>query len=57
MLFRSQQGNGNGYATVGAGQGIYRVAVNNGLTVQQLLQLNPGLAGTELKPGQQVRVK
>ena len=44
------------YVTVSSGQGIYRVAVNNGLTVDQLLQLNPGM-GSNLNPGQQVRVK
>lgn len=49
-----QQGSGE-YATVQAGQGLYRVAVNHGLTVAQLKQLNPGL--TTLSPGQQVRVR
>lgn len=46
------------YATVGQGQGIYRVATNNGLTVDQLIQLNPGLStSSQLSPGQQVRIK
>lgn len=49
----SQQG--GEYATVQPGQGLYRVAVNHGLTVAQLRQLNPGL--TTLSPGQQVRVR
>ncbi|WP_051006570.1 LysM peptidoglycan-binding domain-containing protein [Liquorilactobacillus vini] len=46
------------YATVGSGQGIYRVATNNGLTVAELLQLNPGLSSSSvLSPGQRVRIK
>lgn len=46
------------YATVGQGQGIYRVATNNELTVDQLIQLNPGLStSSQLSPGQQVRIK
>lgn len=50
--------NGKRYAEVGSGQGIYRVAVNNGLTVDQLLQMNPGLSsGSTITPGQKVRVK
>ncbi|MFK5675767.1 SAG1386/EF1546 family surface-associated protein [Ligilactobacillus sp. LYQ60] len=51
----SAQQSGGEYATVQAGQGMYRVAVNHGLTVAQLKQLNPGL--TTLSPGQQVRVR
>ena len=46
------------YVTVQAGQGLYRVATNNGLTVNELLNLNPGLtANSTLTPGQQIRVK
>ncbi len=46
------------YVTVGAGQGLYRVATNNGLSVNELLQLNPGLsAGSTINPGQRVRIK
>lgn len=46
------------YVTVQAGQGLYRVATNNGLTVNELLTLNPGLtANSTLTPGQQIRVK
>ena len=46
------------YISVPAGQGLYRVAVNNGLTLDQLLQLNPGLtANSSISPGQQIRVK
>lgn len=45
------------YVQVQAGQGIYRVAVNNGLTVEQLAQLNGISPTTKLYPGQQLRVK
>ena len=46
------------YISVPAGQGLYRVAVNNGLTLDQLLQLNPGLsANSSISPGQQIRIK
>ncbi|GAX02897.1 hypothetical protein IWT140_00495 [Secundilactobacillus pentosiphilus] len=45
------------YATVGQGQGIYRVAVNNGISVEKLKQLN-GISGNQtLHPGQKIRVK
>ena len=52
---QNNQQQGGEYATVQPGQGLYRVAVNHGLTVAQLKQLNPGL--TTLSPGQQVRVR
>ncbi|WP_367341697.1 SAG1386/EF1546 family surface-associated protein [Limosilactobacillus sp.] len=45
------------YATVESGQGIYRVAVNNGLTVQELARLNNISPSTPLHPGQRLRVK
>lgn len=46
------------YAYVVAGQGIYRTAVNHGLTVEEFLALNPSLSySSTLKPGQKVRVK
>lgn len=45
------------YVTVGAGQGIYRIAANNGLTVSELLQLNGLTSTSTIKPGQQLRVK
>ncbi|AKP66523.1 LysM peptidoglycan-binding domain-containing protein [Companilactobacillus ginsenosidimutans] len=46
---------GASYATVGQGQGWYRVAVNNGLSIEQLKGLNPGV--TNLAPGTQLRIK
>lgn len=45
------------YATVGSGQGIYRVATNNGLTVDELARLNGITPATPLHPGQRLRVK
>ncbi|QLL70113.1 SAG1386/EF1546 family surface-associated protein [Lactobacillus sp. 3B(2020)] len=45
------------YVKVQAGQGIYRVAANNGLTVDELAQLNGISPSTKLYPGQQLRVK
>ncbi|MFL2029164.1 SAG1386/EF1546 family surface-associated protein [Loigolactobacillus zhaoyuanensis] len=45
------------YVTVGSGQGIYRIAANNGLSVSELLQLNGLSNGSTIKPGQQLRVK
>ncbi|MCZ2492560.1 SAG1386/EF1546 family surface-associated protein [Dellaglioa carnosa] len=48
----------NSSVTVEAGQGIYRIAVNNGLSIDQLLELNPGLtASSAISAGQQIRVK
>lgn len=48
---------GSNYATVQAGQGLYRVAVNNGITVQQLMQMNGLSSSSNLQPGQQLRVR
>lgn len=45
------------YATVGSGQGIYRVATNNGLTVAELASLNNISPNTPLYPGQRLRVR
>ncbi|WP_295731612.1 SAG1386/EF1546 family surface-associated protein [uncultured Limosilactobacillus sp.] len=45
------------YATVQAGQGIYRVAANNGLTVSELARLNNISPSSALQPGQRLRVK
>ncbi|WP_288529126.1 LysM domain-containing protein [uncultured Secundilactobacillus sp.] len=54
----SQSANsGTKYATVEAGQGMYRVAVNNGISVQELMQLNGLSANATLAPGQRLRVK
>ena len=54
----SSQSEGSQYVTVAAGQGLYRIAVNNRLTVDQLVQLNPGLTpSSTVTPGQQLRVK
>lgn len=48
---------GSNYATVQRGQGLYRVAVNNGITVQQLMQMNGLSSSSNLQPGQQLRVR
>jgi len=53
----SASGSSSKYATVGQGQGIYRVAVNNGISVERQKQLNGGLTGQTLRPGQKLRVK
>ena len=45
------------YTTVGSGQGIYRVATNNGLTVAELSSLNNISPNTPLYPGQRLRVR
>lgn len=45
------------YVTVESGQGIYRVATNNGLTVSELAKLNGISTSTKLYPGQKLRVK
>lgn len=45
------------YTTVGSGQGIYRVATNNGLTVAELASLNNISPNTPLYPGQRLRVR
>lgn len=53
----STKSTGSKYATVGQGQGMYRVAVNNGISVEKLKELN-GLSGNAtLTPGQKLRVK
>lgn len=44
-------------ATVGSGQGAYRVATNAGISVSELQRLNPGVDVTNLAPGQSLRVK
>lgn len=45
------------YVTVPAGEGLYRIAVNNGITQQKLMELNGLTSSSELKPGQRLRVK
>ncbi len=45
------------YATVESGQGVYRVATNAGISVQELLQLNGLSSASSLHPGQKLRVK
>lgn len=47
----------NRYATVQSGQGIYRIAANNGLTVDQLARINNISPNTAVHPGQRLRVK
>ncbi len=53
----SMSSSDNKYATVQAGQGIYRVAANNGLTVSELARLNNISPNTALQPGQRLQVK
>ncbi|MGO3733086.1 MAG: LysM peptidoglycan-binding domain-containing protein [Vagococcus sp.] len=47
--------------SVSVGQGgnvnLYRIAINNGMTVEELLQLNPGIDSQNLQDGQAVRIK
>lgn len=45
------------YVTVSQGQGMYRVAANNGLTVDKLARMNNLKPGAPIHPGQQLRVK
>ncbi|KRN29441.1 lysM domain protein [Lactobacillus selangorensis] len=45
------------YVTVQSGQGLYRTAVNNGITLQQLLELNGLSADSTVAPGTQLRIK
>lgn len=41
-----------------SGEGLYRAAVNNGMTLDQLLALNPGLtASSSVAPGTQLNIK
>lgn len=53
----SQSSSSERYATVQSGQGIYRVAANHGMTVDELARLNGISPNTALKPGQQLKVK
>ncbi|KRK69737.1 LysM peptidoglycan-binding domain-containing protein [Lentilactobacillus buchneri] len=48
---------GHQYATVKAGQGMFRVAYNNGLTTEQLMRMNGLNANSKLYPGQRLRVR
>lgn len=57
MSSASPSETGAKYTTVQQGQGIYRVAVNNGLTVDELARLNNISPNTQLQPGQRLRVK
>ncbi|MSD83195.1 LysM peptidoglycan-binding domain-containing protein [Lactobacillus curvatus] len=53
----SSETTGGSY-TLKAGEGLYRAAVNNGLTLNQLLALNPGLtANSQVAPGTVLKVK
>lgn len=49
--------NGHEYATVQSGQGMYRVAVNNGLSTQELMRMNGLSSASQIHPGQKLRVK
>lgn len=45
--------------TFGEGENIsvWRIAQNNGVTEEQIYQLNPGLTSQNIQPGQQIRIK
>ncbi|MCH4057391.1 LysM peptidoglycan-binding domain-containing protein [Lapidilactobacillus gannanensis] len=43
--------------TVKSGDNLYRIAVNNGLTLDQLLSLNGLTSSSAIAPGQQLRIK
>lgn len=45
------------FATVHAGQGAYRVAINSGLSIAALQDLNPTKDLHNLKPGEQLRIR
>lgn len=45
------------YVTVQPGEGLYRVAANNGLSLQQLLTLNGLSSSSQVAPGQQLKIK
>ncbi|MBM3452723.1 MAG: LysM peptidoglycan-binding domain-containing protein [Bacteroidetes bacterium] len=45
------------YHTVKKGDTFTRIAVNNGLTVQQLKTLNPGINAGKIRAGQKIRIK
>lgn len=53
---QTQSSSGHKYATVKAGQGMFRVAYNNGLTTAQLMQMNGLTSSSKLYPGQRLRV-
>lgn len=50
-----------GGASVNVGENgnvnLYRIAKNNGLTVDEVMQLNPGIDSQNLQPGQSIRIK
>jgi len=47
-----------GTYTLKSGEGLYRAAVNNGMTLDQLLALNPGLtSSSSVAPGTQLNIK
>lgn len=54
---QSKSTTGHKYVTVQAGQGMFRVAYNNGLTTAQLMQMNGLTSSSQLYPGQRLRVK
>ena len=45
-----------GYYTVQAGDYLYKIAKENGLTLAQIKDLNPGVSSA-ISPGQQIRIK
>ncbi|WP_054746617.1 LysM peptidoglycan-binding domain-containing protein [Lentilactobacillus rapi] len=48
---------GSRYATVEPGQGLYRVAVNHGISLAELMRLNGLSTTSSIHPGQQLRVR
>lgn len=54
----SESTTAGGTYTLKSGEGLYRAAVNNGMTLNELLALNPGLtANSSVAPGTQLKVK
>ncbi|WP_054656869.1 LysM peptidoglycan-binding domain-containing protein [Apilactobacillus ozensis] len=49
--------NGEKYATVLPGQGVYRVATNAGISESELLRLNNLTSESQIHPGQKLRVR
>ncbi|HBA1477404.1 TPA: LysM peptidoglycan-binding domain-containing protein, partial [Enterococcus faecalis] len=45
------------YDTVQSGEGARQVAERNGMTLEQILALNPGIDTSVFYPGQPLRIK
>ncbi|MBF5067211.1 LysM peptidoglycan-binding domain-containing protein, partial [Salmonella enterica subsp. enterica serovar Istanbul] len=53
----SESSSGTKYVTVEAGQGVYRVATNAGISVDKLLELNGLSSDATISAGQRLRVR